>query len=116
MKDKEEVEDKKKVEIPENLLQVVDEERLNKVLKQVEQIEEEYHIEQGVTKEVLNMMKGKRVCDTMHTIIALAQAQSIWVLRSIYDTLALMLRMTALKELKAKLEAEKAKENTTSEE
>jgi hypothetical protein len=110
------MEDKKKVEIPEKLLQVVDEERLNKVLKQVEQIEEEYHIEQGVTKEVLNMMKGKRVCDTMHTIIALAQAQSVWVLHSIYDTLALMLRRAALKEIMAKLEVEKAKENTTSEE
>lgn len=61
-------------------------------------------------------MRGKKLCDTTHTIIALAQTQPIWALHSLCDTLALMLRMTALKELKAKLEAEKDKEDTTSEE
>ena len=109
------MEDKKKVEIPEELLKVVEEDRLNDILKQAEETEEHLGINQDVTKEVLNMMRGKSLADVTHTILVLAQITPVWVLNSLHETLGTMLRIEALKELRdtlaAKLDKETSKED-----
>lgn len=111
------MEDKKKVGIPEELLKVVEEERLNNILKQVEETEEHLGINQDVSKEVLNMMKGKSLADVTSTIIALAQITPVWVLNSLHETLGTMLRkkIEALKELRDTLAAKLGKEETSEE-
>lgn len=45
------------------------------------------------------MMKGKRLCDISHTIIALAQCTPFSILHSVYNTLGIMLKTGALKAL-----------------
>lgn len=109
------MEDKKKVEIPEELLKVVEEDRLNNILKQAEETEEHLGINQDVTKEVLNMMRGKSLADVTHTILALAQITPVWVLNSLHETLGTMLRIEALKELRDTLAAKLGKEETSEE-
>lgn len=104
-----------KVEIPEELLKVVEEERLNNILKQVEETEEHLGINQDVSKEVLNMMRGKALADVTHTIIALAQITPVWVLNSLHETLGTMLRIEALKELRDTLAAKLGEEATSKE-
>lgn len=106
----------KKVEIPEELLKVVEEERLNNILKQVEETEEHLGINQDVTKEVLNMMRGKSLEDVVHTIIVLAQITPVWVLKSLHETLGTMLGMKALKELRDTLAAKLDKETSEEDE
>lgn len=109
------MEDKKKVEIPEELLKVVEEERLNDVLKQAEKTEEHLGISQETPKAVLNMMKGKSLADVTYTIIALARVTPVWVLSSLHDTLGTMLRIEALKELRDTLAAKLGEETTSKE-
>lgn len=110
------MEDKKKVEISEELLKVVDEERLNNILKQAEETEEHLGINQDVTKEVLNMMRGKSLADVTHTILALAQITPVWVLNSLHETLGTMLRIEALKKLRDILAAKLGKETSEEDE
>lgn len=88
----------KKVEIPEEFLKVVEEERLNNILKQAEETEEHHGINQDVTKEVLNMMRGKSLANVIYTILALVQITPVWVLNSLHETFGTMLRIKALKE------------------
>lgn len=106
----------KKVEIPEELLKVVEEDRLNDILKQAEETEEHLGINQDVTKEVLNMMRGKSLADVTHTILALAQITPVWVLNSLHETLGTMLRIEALKELRDTLAAKLGKETSEEDE
>lgn len=110
------MEDKKKVEIPEELLKVVEEDRLNNILKQTEEAEEHLGINQDVTKEVLNMMRGKSLADVTHTILALAQITPVWVLNNLHKTLGAMLRIEALKELRDTPAAKLGKETSEEDE
>lgn len=106
----------KKVEIPEGLLKVVEEDRLNNILKQAEETEEHLGINQDVTKGVLNMMRGKSLADVTHTILALAQITPVWVLNSLHETLGTMLRIKALKELRDTIAAKLGKETSEEDE
>lgn len=105
----------KKVGILEESLKVVEEERLNNILKQVEKAEEYLGINQDVPKKVLNMMRGKTLTDITDTIIVLAQIIPMWILRSLCKTLDTMLGIETLKELKDVLAAKPGKEEISKE-
>ena len=102
----------KKVEISEELLKVVEEERLNKISKQVEETEEHLGLNQDVSKEVLKMMKGKSLADITFTILALVQITPVWILYSLHETLGTMLEIEALKEQRDALDTKLGEETT----
>lgn len=99
----------KRFDLAEGLLEVVDEDRLNDILKQIDKAEEGLAIKQEVPKEVVSMMKDKPFHDIIYTIIALSQLLPVYALNSIYNTLGYMLKTCATKELGNITEA-KAKE------
>lgn len=67
---------------------------------------------QDVSKEVLNMMKGKSLADITLTILALVQITPVWILYSLHETLGTMLEIEALKEQRNALDAKLDEETT----
>lgn len=84
------MEDKKKeekLEIAERLREQVDEEKINEVLKQVDETEKIAKLSLEVTKQVLELMRGKTHGDLSNSIIALMQISSIQSLSALRHVL-----------------------------
>lgn len=90
----------KKVTIPDQMFQEINEENITEILKQVQETEADLSIDQTFPKEALESLRGKTWADLTNTIIAYSQLLDAEKLLSIHKTLGLMCKVKMLNELK----------------
>ena len=98
---------KKKVEIPEELLKNVDENRIDTVLKQVNETEEHIECSMETSRQLLEVVRGKTINDLSCGIISLLQLLPFKHLLSMDRTLKEILKMEAINGLRDMIRGEK---------